>query len=165
MPAEKKIYIEIAEFIKDNQEKLYRFAYSYVKNQEVALDMVQDAVYKALKSYESIDSPEEIKSWVYKILVNTCLDELRKQKKCVVTAPEEMPEEHIDPLGDKAEHMSLHDALDKLDPEVRAIVVMRYFEDMKLSDIAEALEENVNSVKTKLYRGLKILKVEMKVGA
>ena len=163
MPAE-KMYIEIAEFIKDNQEKLYRFAYSYVKDQEAALDMVQETVYKALKSYESVESPEGIKSWVYKILVNTCLDELRKGKKQVVTAPEDMPEEHEDPLADKAEHMSLHEALDKLEPDVRAIVVMRYFEDMKLSDIAEALEENVNSVKTKLYRGLKTLKVEMKEG-
>ena len=163
MPAE-KMYLEIAEFIKDNQNNLYRFAYSYVKDQELALDMVQEAVYKALKAYESIESKDEIKAWVYKILVNTCLDELRKQKKCVVTAPEELPEEHEDPLGDKAEHMSLYDALDRLEPEVKAIVMMRYFEDMKISDIAESLGENVNSIKTRLYRGLQSLKVEMKVG-
>lgn len=70
--------------ITDRKEDFYRLAYSYVKNQEDALDIVQESIKKALDSVDSVRNPDTIKSWFYKILVRTAIDFLRKQKKLKV---------------------------------------------------------------------------------
>lgn len=156
-----EMYFETVKFIEEKQNHLYRLAYSYVHCQETALDMVQEAVYKALKSCSEIGTAEEIKPWVYRILVNTCLDELRKNKRVVVTAQEDIPEEADESLEQKAEHITLYEALEQLEPLTKTVIVMRYFEDMKLAEIAEVLQESLSAVKSRLYRGLKILKLEL----
>lgn len=90
---ENKIYVSLIDFIQDNQQSIYRLAYSYVKNQEIALDMVQETVYKAIKSWEKIEDIKGIKPWFCKILVNNCMDELRKRKREITLSPEEIPEQ------------------------------------------------------------------------
>lgn len=67
--------------ITDHKQDFYRLAFSYVKNQDDALDIVQESIKKALSSVETVRNPETIKSWFYKILVRTAIDFLRKQKK------------------------------------------------------------------------------------
>lgn len=156
-----EIYAALIAFIEGNQNSIYRLAYSYVKSQDTALDMVQESIYKAIKAHGRLEDEEGIKPWFYKILVNTCMDELRRSNRLISTAPEELPEEAEDSLEHKAEYMVLHKAIDKLDTKTKTVIVLRYFEDMKLSDISSVLEENVNSVKSRLYRGLNSLKIEM----
>ncbi|QIB69640.1 sigma-70 family RNA polymerase sigma factor [Aminipila butyrica] len=157
-------YQALVGFIEDNQERMYRLAYSYVKNQATALDMVQEAVYKAIKAHQRLEDPEQVKAWFYKILVNTCLDELRRSRRLVATAPEQMPEEGEDSLDCKADHLVLQEALKELDADTKTVIVLRYFEDMKLTEIADLLETNINSVKSRLYRGLRLLKCQMGEG-
>ncbi len=70
--------------ITERKEDFYRLAYSYVKNKDDALDIVQESIQKALTSVESVKNPDVIKSWFYKILVRTAIDFLRKQKKLKV---------------------------------------------------------------------------------
>nr|WP_315020778.1 RNA polymerase sigma factor [uncultured Aminipila sp.] len=159
---ETQIYTALIEFIEKNQDSIYRLAYSYVKSQDTALDMVQESIYKAIKAYDKIQEASSVKPWFYKILVNTCMDELRRTKRIITTAPEELPEEVEDILSMKADYMVLHKALEDLDPETKTVIVLRYFEDMKLTEIARVLEENINSVKSRLYRGLHSLKIQMK---
>ena len=62
---------------------------------------------------------------------------------------------------DQYRNLDLYKALDELDEMYRTIIILRYFEDMKIEDIAYILDENLNTVKTRLYRGLKILKIDM----
>lgn len=159
-----EIYLALIEFIEKNQSSIYRLAYSYVKSQDTALDMVQESIYKAIRSYEKIENQSSVKPWFYKILVNTCKDELRRSKRLIATAPAELPEEVDDSLSMKADYMVLHKAIERLDTETKTVIVLRYFEDMKLIEIARVLEENVNSVKSRLYRGLRSLKIQMKKG-
>jgi len=159
-----EIYAALIEFIEKNQNSIYRLAYSYVKSQDTALDMVQESIYKAIKAHNKIEDISSVKPWFYKILVTTCMDELRRSRRIIATAPEELPEEMEDCLSDKADYMVLHNALESLDTETKTVIVLRYFEDMKLTEIAKVLEENLNSVKSRLYRGLRSLKVQMKEG-
>ena len=156
-----EMYFETVKFIEEKQNHLYRLAYSYMHCQETALDMVQETVYKALKSCSDIGKAEEIQPWIYRILVNTCLDELRKSKRVVVTAQEDIPEKADESMEQKAEHLALHEALENLEPLTKTVIVMRYFEDMKLSEIAEVLQESLSTVKNRLYRGLKVLKIDL----
>lgn len=151
------------EFIRGNKENYYRLAYSYVKNKEDALDIVQDSIHKALISYDTLQDPNVLKSWFYRIVVNTSLDFLRKHKRVNVVDSETM--EYISPgKEDSYENVDLERALEQLPPEYRSIIVLRYFEDLKINEVASILNENNSTIKTRLYKALKLLKIEMKDG-
>ena len=154
-------YDAITIFITENQEKIYRLAYSYVKSKDTALDIVQEAIYKGLKSYYTLDQLQNVKPWFYKILVNTAIDEIRHGKKIIVVSPENIPEESVDSLDEKAQSLVLQEALNQLEEKTKTVILLRYFEDMKLSDIATVLDENISSIKSRLYRGLNVLKIQM----
>lgn len=143
-----------------NKENYYRLAYSYVKNADDALDIVQESIYKAISSIESLKNPKYIKTWFYRIVVNTSLDFLRKHKR-VDVVEQEILERCISGDEDDYENIDLHRALDELSPNYRTIIVLRYFEDLKIEEVADVLNENVNTVKTRLYRALKMLRVKM----
>lgn len=157
---------ELAFYIENNQERFYRIAYTYVKNREDALDIVHDAIVKALQSYDTLHNPAYAQTWFYRILVNESIAFLRKNGRVIsledLPAPfppsaERAPEMHSD------DYIDLYAAVDKLPPDLKTIVVLRFFEDMKLSEIAEITSTNLNTVKTRLYRALKHLKLNMEV--
>lgn len=152
---------QIAEHVLKYKDNHYRLAYSYVKNSDDALDIVQESVYKAILSKNSLKKPEYLKTWFYRILVNTSIDFIRKRRKVEVVDEEAF--NHID-IGteDDYENFDLKKALDNLPDNYRTIIVLKYFEDLKLEEIAEVLNENVNTVKTRLYKSLKVLRIKMK---
>jgi len=137
----------IVEYAVRYKENYYRLAYSYVKNSDDALDIVQESVYKAISSVSSLKNPDYIKTWLYRIVVNTSLDFLRKQRKSVAFDEEALDSldfETVDDYGD----FDLQKALDNLPEKYRTIVILRYFEDLKIDEIAEILNENINTIKT-----------------
>lgn len=146
--------------ITENQESIYRLAYSYVKNKEDALDIVQDAIHKAFLSIEKLQNQGSIKSWFYRIVVTTSLDFLRKQKH-VHVMEDEILESLISGQSDTYSNIDLAESLDDLPEKYRTVIILRYFEDMKIEDIAEVIQENVNTVKTRLYQALKRLRVSL----
>ncbi|GIN89449.1 RNA polymerase sigma factor SigV [Siminovitchia terrae] len=144
--------------INDHKEDFYRLAFSYVKNKEDALDIVQESIKKALISIEAIKNPSSIKSWFYKIVVYTALDFLRKQKK--ITLADDQTIEYLrQGKEDAYKDIDLYNALDELPLHYKTVITLRYFEDLKLEEIAEIVDENINTVKTRLYRGLKLLRI------
>ena len=74
------IYDSLVDHIVANQNQFYRAAYSYVKNREAALDVVQNAICKALEHYDKLQSKEAMASWFYRIVINESLMYLRKEK-------------------------------------------------------------------------------------
>ncbi|CAH2215441.1 sigma-70 family RNA polymerase sigma factor [Tepidibacter aestuarii] len=157
-----KNYDELVKYITDNQESLYRFAYTYVKNQQEALDIVQESIYKALSSINTLKNSQHMKSWLYRIIINTSITHIRKTKKV-------LPIDQINDKPDCREHdldrnIDLHEAIDKLDENQKTIVVLRYFEDMKIDDIAKTIDCNVSTVKSRLYTALDKLKIIMNKG-
>ncbi len=154
-------YNEIIPFIKENQERFYRFAYRYMKNQDASVEVVQEAVVKALEKLHTLRNKEYLKTWFYRILINECLSSIRKNKKLVYL--DEFDEmSYIDDTFDKKlTASSLFNAIDNLAPKYKTIVLLRFYEDMMLSDIAEVLKINVNTVKSRLYRALDLLKKDL----
>ncbi len=149
------------EFIIENKENFYRLAFSYVKNREDALDIVQDSIHKAIKSYHTLQNENVLKSWFYRIVVNTSLDFLRKHKRVTILDDETM--EYLSQgEEDKYDNIDLARALEQLPSEYRTIIILRYFEDLKIEEVAAVLEENTNTIKTRLYKALKLLRIEMK---
>lgn len=144
--------------ILEERDRYYRLARSYVKNQQDALDIVQEALYKALKSYKLIRDPEVVKTWFFRIVVNTAINHINKNKRLVY-----LDDAQWNAIADKDrdDTLSLKDALDLLHPKDKTVITLRYFEDMKIADIAILLDENENTIKTRLYAALKKLRVHI----
>jgi len=102
---------ELVALIQTNQERFYRIAYTYVKNREDALDLVHDAVVKALQSCPALKNPAYMRTWFYRILINESLSFLRKRKN--VLSWEEIPAQAA-PDARQEEYIDLYAAIDKL---------------------------------------------------
>ena len=88
------------------------------------------------------------------------LDFLRKRKKEVVTLDESLLSDDTG-VVDQYSDIDLKRALDILPEKYRSIIVLRFFEDLKLEEIAEVLNKNCNTVKTQLYKALHMLRISM----
>lgn len=154
-------YDYIIPFIRENQDRFYRFAYRYMKNPDVSIDVVQEAIVKALENIHTLRNKEYLKTWFYRILINECLTNIRKNKKIVFLEQyDEVP--YIDSTTDKKVLADIvFKAIDNLDPKYKTIILLRFYEDMMISDIAEVLKININTVKSRLYRALDMLKNEL----
>lgn len=137
-------------------EKYYRLAFSYVRNENDAMDIVQESAYKVMKEYKTLKKEEYLNTWIYRIVINTALDFIRKRNKELIGV-----EDYDDFYEDVYIDFDVMDSLIRLDEKERAIIILRFFEDQKLDDIAEIIGDNVSTVKSKLYRALKKLKVEL----
>ena len=98
----------------EGYEKYYRLAYSYVHNEADALDIVQEAAYKAILKSDSLKEPQYVETWVYRIVVNEACSFLRNRK-----------------------------------------------ESADVEEIAKILDENLNTVKSRLYRVMKKLRLNL----
>ncbi|HWR44541.1 sigma-70 family RNA polymerase sigma factor [Sporomusa sp.] len=151
---------QLVDYVINNKENHYRLAFSYVKNVDDALDVIQESIYKAISTVDTLKNPGYLKTWFYKILVNTSLDLLRKRKKLVVVDDEVLLSLDSGTF-DNCEDIDLQKALDNLPVQYRSVVVLRFFEDLKIEEIAAILDENVNTIKTRLYKSLKMLRIQM----
>ena len=143
-----------------NYEKYYRMAYSYVFCEQDAMDIVQEGAYRAILKSDLLKQPEYVDTWICKIVINEALRFLKKNKLASVDM-ESLPEQGQE---DQVEDIDLQRALEKLDNQERAIVVLRYFEEEKLENIGKTMNLNVNTVKSRLYRAMDKLKKYMETG-
>lgn len=148
--------------INDNHDKLYKIAYSYVKNKEDALDIVQEAVYKGYVSYHKVKKPEYEKTWITKIVINTAIDFIRKNKKVVAMNTSFIENVADSGIGHIEERLAVEHALESLTEKQRAVIILKYFEDMKLDEIADILDAPVSTIKSILYRTLEKMKIDLK---
>lgn len=155
-----ELYDRLTAYMIENQDKFYRLAFSYVKNQDDALDTVQNAVCKALTHYEDLKNEEAFKTWIYKIVVNESLTLLRERKRFVLADEDSYGEIPYEEKQFEV-HDDLYDQIGRMEPDTQSIIKLRFFEELELSEIAQVLRMNLNTVKTKLYRGLRALKVSI----
>lgn len=154
------IYDLTVAYILENQEKFYRLAYSYVQDRDSALDVVQNSICQALEKCWGLRNPAAMKTWFYRIVVNEALQYLRRHKKEISTEPSEMREEPYQEEGFlKADAGSgeVYEQIQKLPPEMKTVVVLRFYEEMSLQEISEVTKTNLSTVKSRLYAALKKL--------
>lgn len=146
----------LVDYMVAGQGDFYRLAYSHVKNRDAALDVVQESIVKALTKAASLREPAFLKTWFYRILLNECMNYFRHNKRLVSfdAALDNRPAPSCDP-GDR---LDLYDAIDRLRQDEQAVIRLRFFEDMKLEEIAQVTDTNLNTVKSRLYKSLKHLR-------
>lgn len=151
----------IEDYLMEHRISFYRLAYTYTHNEQDAQDIVQNAMIKALKHEREIKNLTGLKSWCYRIVVNESLDFLRKSKRQLISEEELEDNESIYLEKGFNLHDDLYEAIDLLSEDVQTIIKLRYFEDMDLITISSIMDMNLNTVKAKLYRGLKALKLNL----
>jgi RNA polymerase sigma-70 factor (ECF subfamily) len=137
-----------------------------VRDRELAQDAVQNALVRAWRDLSGLRDVERFDPWLHRLTVNSCLDLLRRRKRRVI----EVDLGSLDVAGPEqiAAQLADRDALDaalrRLDGDWRAIVVMRYYLDMPLSEIADALGIPLGTAKSRLHRALAAMRVSMTDG-
>lgn len=155
-PGKDKKEQKIEQILLENYNSYYRLAYSYAHNEADAGDIVQNGAYKAILHSDTLKQEEYAATWVYRIMLNEIFRFLKKEQPLSL---ETVEMEHG--KEDTYENLDLRRALDAMPQEDKAVIELKYFEDMKLAEIAEILDENVNTVKSRLYRGLRKLRLEL----
>lgn len=148
----------VQETLIQNYAKYYRLAFSYVRNESDAQDIVQEGAYKAILNSDTLKNGEYADTWIYRIMVNEAFAFLRRNKNKTSYVPVDDVQEAV---TDSLHDFDLKQAVDALEPLERSIIILRFFEDLKLEQIAKITGENVNTVKTRLYRTLKKLNVRL----
>ena len=137
---------------------MYRIAFSYSKSEEASLDIVQDTIVKSLKNIDKLKEEKYLKTWFYRILINECLQYIKKNKRTKACELEEI--ENIIEWNDNIsfEGIDIYKYIQKLNEKLKTVIILRFFEDMKIDEIAKITKTNANTVKSRLYKGLKELK-------
>lgn len=126
--------------------RLYRTARLYLAGDAAALDAVDEAVYKGLLSCRRLRRTEYFDTWMTRILINVCNDELRRLKR--ERTMDELPEA----AAEVYDRLPLRDAVERLPQELRAVVALRYFAGYTLAETAEILGIPPGTVSTRQRR-------------
>lgn len=146
---------EFAERIEILRERLYRTAYLYLGSEAIALDAVDEAVYKALVSLKQLRNPDFFDTWMTRILINECKNERKRRKR-------ELPFETLpDRAAERFDTYPLRDAVLRLPDELKAPVILRYFSGYSTVETAAALKLKQGTATSRLRRALKLLKLEL----
>ncbi len=146
---------EYAQRVADIKERLYRTAFCYFGNAHDSLEAVDETVYKALVALPRLRESEFFGTWITRILINVCKDELRRKKRYTeVFDAESMTAEHFDGFP-------IRDALERLPTELREPLVLRYFTGLTLEQAAEALDIPRGTLSTRIRRAKELLRIAL----
>lgn len=156
-------------------KRIYNFSYKFFLDHDLAMEVTQKCFISMCKNLVSLQDTNRFKSWLYKIAVNYCREEIRRRKGARALSfdsvwsrdAEESPgwessgQRHDNP--ETQYHQSevadiLQEALLELNQEQREVVIMKEFEGLKFREIAEVLNISENTAKSRMYYGLEGLK-------
>ncbi len=135
---------------------LYKVAKSYLKNEEDIADVMQDTILSAYEHLKDLKQAAYYKTWITRILINHCIDLLNEQRRSIPASLDEILEEHSRDYP--ADDQGFYDLLSELPEEIRPIFLLYYGEGFRTREIAEILDLNENTVKSRLKRGRQKLK-------
>ena len=152
-------------------DRLYFFVLKNVDSKEAAEDITQDTFLKSMEKIDSLEKPENYVSWLHSIAYNKCTDMFRSRKSDVyfdtdeefeaameshsLNEPIMVPEDYA---TDKDRARQLKAMIDSLKPDMKSALILYYYNDMNLADVAKTMGIPENTVKQKLFRARKKLK-------
>ncbi len=148
--------------------RIYNFAYKYFGGHDMAMEACQRTFIAVYRGLGRLNDVNRFKPWIYRITINMCHEEERKQGRRMV------PLDNVSETGSQTIHLSsygpersmkqqelnrlLLEALNEINEEQRLVVIMKEYEGLKFREIAEALEVSENTVKSRMYYGLSALR-------
>ena len=150
------------ELIQPIHADLYRMAYAYVQNEVDAVDILQQAMIQAFERIDSLKEPSYFKTWMIRIVINCSKTYLAKTKKLDVTDPLELVDVQVISHTYQEEEIDLWDALQSLEEKYKTVLLLRFYQDYTVPEVANILDMPLGTVKTNIRRGLMQLKQKLK---
>ena len=158
-----------AELFKFYQNYLFKLCFSYVQNEQEALDMLQEIYIRLYRNIGKYDDKYPFHPWIRRVAVNICLNEKRKRTLSTIPindgdegfiledqlAAEEDTQLEVE-KHDMARIIKLH--INSLPEKQRMVTILRYYEDLSYVEISELLNLPLGTVKTDLYRAKNALR-------
>ncbi len=144
------------EKVLESEQTLYRISMSMLKNQADCEDAVQDTILTAYSKLSSLRNEEYFKTWLVRILINTCNKFLKKKSRFV--SDEALENQSV---PDSSVTTEIRLAIEGLKPKIRIVVVMRYIEGFSVKEIKDILKIPEGTVKSRLAEGRKQLGLEL----
>lgn len=156
--------LAFGELVRRYQDRLFNLVYRLLGSVEDAQDVVQDTFLNAYKSLNTFKGDAEFFTWLYRIAWNTAVSLKRKQRMALSLQASRPGQSGIDPLDDSEGNRPGHaleraeqerrvqDALNRLSPEHRAVLVLKEMEGQKYETIAEILQVPVGTIRSRLHR-------------
>ncbi|WP_035292922.1 RNA polymerase sigma factor [Clostridium sp. KNHs214] len=156
-----KIYL-FDNLIKKYYEKVYYYCYRHLDNMQAAQDLTQEVFMKVIKNIGNYKHYGKFENYLYVIAGNECKDFYKKESKYILKEVEEYSsEEEISKLENK---IIVQEALDKLSKKEREIIILRFYQDLKIKDIAKIMNAGVSITKYRLKKAMNIISENMKGG-
>lgn len=148
------------ELIRLHEKSMYALAFSIVRNDADAAEVISEAIYRAYRNLASLKNMKAFKPWVLKIIHNTAVDYIRKNTKIVPLDDIEMFDDGVE--SEIVTTFSLWKAVDSLSLPYRTVIVLYYYEDLPIAQIANVTNTTIVTVKQRLSRARKQLRKILK---
>ncbi len=145
------------ELMQLHKAALYKTALTYLRNEQEAIEAVQEVTFRVYTKISAVRNPDYLKTWMIRIMINYCNDVLKRRKRFGAN-PELL--EAI-PSLDNFRNIEILDALDVLDEQGKELVIMKFFHDMKMKDIAFMLKKPEGTIKTRLHKAMRKLRAHI----
>lgn len=154
------------DLLKMHKEYFYRTAFLYMKREDLALDVFQEAIVQALLGIRNLKEPDYFKTWMTRIIYNCSTEMYRKESRTVLLGEEEIPKQAQLQREEvpREEKIDLHQAVDRLEEPYKTVIVEKYFEGKKISEIAQSRGKPEGTVKSELSRAKKQLRSMLQEG-
>lgn len=163
--------------IKDYKKIAYNIALGILRNKEDAEDISQESLIKVFKNIEKFNMNSSFKTWMYRIVVNTCLDFKRKRKENTISVDQplhsgydefymELEDEKSSPekiVDRKLTSTMVTEAIEKLEDDFKTVILLRDINEFSYSEISKILTCNIGTVKSRISRGRQKLKEILEV--
>jgi RNA polymerase sigma-70 factor, ECF subfamily len=149
------------------KDRVFSVALGFLKGDRAAAeDVTQEVFVKVFRAASTFRADARISTWVHRITVNACMDELRRRKRIVLfgDVPSQL-EGHVGPHEPMELDARLQAALARMSPKLRMVVLMRHFNDLSYDEIADALGITSGTVASRLSRAHRFLKSELEPAA
>ena len=156
---------EFIELINSCRSKMYKTAMAILKNDDDACDAIQEALMSSYKNLGSLQNKEYFVTWITRILINKCYDIINKNKKYTFVDGE-VTEDTQGYYDEYKVESSLESCLNKIDPELKEVVVLYYYDQLPVGEISNILLIPDGTVKSRLSRARKQISeiIEMEEG-
>lgn len=152
---------EYIELINENRAKMYKTAIAILKNDDDACDAIQEALLSSYKSLSSLKNKEFFTTWIIRILINKCYDIIQKNKK-ISYVDDSITENTLGYYDTYKTESDLEYVLNKIDEELKQIIVLYYYDELKVSEISNILLIPEGTVKSRLSRARKAIEEILK---
>ena len=153
-----------AALVQQYEKPVYNVALRMLRNPEDARDIAQSVFLKAWQNLSSYDPKYKFYSWIYRMAINESLNILRSHGRDAEPVDERLPAEDAGPLDVLAAGQgreAVLAAVRRLKPEHRSVIVLHYFVDLPYEDIADVLDVDAKTVKSRLYSARQVLKDQL----